>query len=200
MRLPVSALFMGAFFFSLTAAADPPEAPASAGGAVAPMRADIVARVQDATRSRTSTAAGKPQELAVSARVVTAQNTSRPIATPRTLRRMNPDQFVRSVDLQPCADEQGAAVPTNIVVQIDVGPAADLEQVEVLSGASGALCACVAKQLEKGRFGAPSGSGARVTLRLTVPVAVKPPPSPKESNAQSPPVTVTATKAEAGDR
>lgn len=184
MRPTAAALFAALAFVALPAAADPPSASplpaasADAGRALAPMRPDVLARVEAATRSKAANAAGKPKEVGAAPVVVKNLTPPRPEATPRMLRRMNVERFVRAAELDACASEHDVAAPTTMLVSVHVAPAGDVERLDVLSETSDGLATCVTRTLAKGTFGPPGGSGARLTVRVVVPAAAKAPSAP----------------------
>jgi hypothetical protein len=173
--------------FAVPALADPNDAarvfvPGTGGGKVVPPIAN--ATTPGSTAASASPSAGRPDDVKVTATVAPAAKSARPIATPRLLRRMNAERFVREADMQSCSKEIGTPGAATLAVRIGVSASGEVDGLELDPKATPSLASCVAAILTKGRFVPPGGSGVMVVLNVTVPAAPAAPPRPPVADDQ----------------
>lgn len=157
--------------------ADEPSAPSpdetrtapvsNAGGAIAPSNDRGLAQVHTGTSSQGAASSGRLREVELADK---AAKTSRPVATPRALRKMNADRAMAAVDpqIRACATLPTA---TTFPLRLSVTPTGEVETTELANTGRvpAAMLACVVQAVGKARFASPGAAGASVVLPVTVP-------------------------------
>jgi hypothetical protein len=182
-----------------------PEAPAPStassavtgtGAALAPQRSNGLANIHGALKAEGPRVAGQSRDVALSApsAAVPAKPT-RPLPTPRALRKMGTERAVAAIDpsVRACAKESTVVSPTTFGLRVSVTPTGEVEGAELASSTRvpPALLACVISAVAAARFGAPGASGASVVVPITVPGRAAPLPTAAPSASSLVSVIVT---------
>lgn len=158
----------------------------NAGGAIAPSNDRGLAQIHSGTTSQSAASSGRLREVELAA---DKAKTSRPVATPRALRKMNADRAMAAVEpqIRACATASTATSPTTFPIRLSVSPTGEVESSELASGgrAPAPVLACVVQALGKARFASPGAAGASLVLPVTVPARPAPRPEPEVADADA---------------
>lgn len=181
--------------FSFTALADEPSVVGNAPGtgqtvsAVAPKTSAGLTRVHGGITAEGDRSAGQSRDVGLDAG---GRTVTRPVPTPRMLRKLEVERFVASIDagVKACVSENPSIYASTFALAVSVAPSGSVEGSQVTTGrVAPAVLACVTKAVAAGRFGAPGASGALVTIPVSVPGKPQGPSVPRTTTT----VTVTQT-------
>ena len=151
-------------------------------------QSDIASVIPTATRANGS--AGKPTEVAAPMIGSPSLLIDRPLASPRTLRRMAVERTLKANDaaLHACAATMPAKATAGVVLRLSVTWAGEVDRAEITGDAiPEVVTACLQKIGRSAKFAPPGSVGATILVPLVLAA-----PAPKDAPSPSAAIPVGA--------